>query len=178
MVPRRPFVLAAVVAATFSLLVAGCGSGGSAGVAGVGSATSAATTGALAFARCMRSHGLPGWPDPTSSGVFDKSVLRQLGYSASQVRAVEDGPCNHLLRGSPPGPTITLTDRADYLEAVACMRTHGFSGFPDPTFQNGGVQTDIPSSINQDSSQFRSTAAICTKLIPAGLPYSSSASAS
>ena len=53
------------------------------------------------------------------------------------------------------------------------MRSHGFPDFPDPTFQNNNVQTNIPSSINQDSSQFKSAATICTKLIPAGLPYSS-----
>jgi hypothetical protein len=121
----------------------------------------------------MRSHGLPNWPDPTSSGVFDKSKLRQTGYTVFQVRAVEDGACNRLLGGaSSHGPTITLADRADYLKAVACMRSHGFADFPDPTFQSNNVQTNIPASINQDSSQFRSAAGICTKLIPAGLPYS------
>ena len=53
------------------------------------------------------------------------------------------------------------------------MRSHGFPTFPDPTFQSNNVTTDIPASINQDSSQFKSAAATCTKLIPAGLPYSS-----
>ncbi len=167
-----------VAVAAFSLLAAGCGGAGSGspGVANVTASTTpaaaAAPNGALAFARCMRSHGLPGWPDPTSGGGFDKSKLRQLGYSVSRVRAVEDGPCSHLLGGSPQGPTITLADRADYLQAAACMRTHGVSDFPDPTFQDNTVQTNIPSSINQDSSRFKSAATICTKLIPAGLPYS------
>jgi hypothetical protein len=54
------------------------------------------------------------------------------------------------------------------------MRSHGFPDFPDPTFPNNNVQTNIPSSIEQDSSQFRSAAATCTKLIPTGLPYSKS----
>jgi hypothetical protein len=121
----------------------------------------------------MRSHGLPKWPDPTSSGVFDKTALRQTGYSASQARPVEDGPCKHLLPRSPAPPPITAADRADYLEAAGCMRSHGFRDFPDPTFQNGSVHTNIPSSVDQDASRFKSAAAICTKLIPAGLPYSS-----
>ena len=177
--PRRRLQKLAPLAA-FSLLAAGCGGGGSvsSGVANVATSTTpaaaAAQNGALAFARCMRSHGLPGWPDPTSDGGFDKSKLRQLGYSVARVRAVEDGPCNHLLGGSSPGPTITPADRADYLNAAACMRSHGFPDFPDPTFQNNSVQTNIPASINQDSSQFKTAATICTKLIPAGLPYSSS----
>ena len=171
---RRPLILVSVIAgAAFSLLAAGCGGGGSPGIASVGSSTTAATTtGALAFARCLRSHGLPGWPDPTSAGVFDKSKLRQLGYSVSRVRAVEEGPCNHLLGAASTGPTITLADRADYLDAAACMRSHGLPDFPDPTFGGNGVQTNIPPSIDQDASSFRSAAATCTKLIPAGLPYS------
>jgi hypothetical protein len=158
-----------VAVAAFALPAAGCGGGGS--------PTAVATThsGALAFARCLRSHGLPNWPDPTSSGVFDKSKLRDSGYSVSQVRAVEDGPCKHLLGGaSNQGQTITAADRADYLKAAACMRSHGVAGFPDPTFANNNVQTNIPSSIDQDSSQFKSAATICTRLIPAGLPDSRS----
>jgi hypothetical protein len=173
---RLPLIIASVVAVAFAVLAAGCGGGGASGVGGVASTTAATTTtaqnGALAFARCMRSHGLPNWPDPTSGGEFDKSKLRQLAYSVSQVRAVEDGPCSHLLQAPAPGPAITVADRADYLHAAACMRSHGISDFPDPTFRTGGVQTNIPSSINQDSSSFKSAAAICTKLIPAGLPYS------
>jgi hypothetical protein len=118
---------------------------------------------------------LPNWPDPTSGGVFDKSKLRQTGYSVSQVRSVEVGACRHLLPSGPPqGPTITAADRTDYLKAAACMRSHGYPDFPDPTFQNNAVQANIPSSINQDSPPFKSAAATCTKLIPQGLPYSSS----
>ena len=172
---HRPLILTSVVVlVALSLLAAGCGGGGSPGVAGTASSTTAPQNGALAFARCMRSHGLPDWPDPTSSGVFDKSKLRQTGYSVSQVRAVEDGACNHLLVAPSTGPTITLADRTDYLKAAACMRSHGFPDFPDPTFEGNSVQTNIPSRINQDSSLFKSAASTCTKLIPAGLPYSSS----
>jgi hypothetical protein len=181
---RRPLIAASVVAiAALALLAAGCGGGGSPGAASGASSTTAAgagtQNGALAFARCLRSHGLPKWPDPTSSGVFDKSKLRQTGYGVSQVRAVEDGACKHLLGGvSHQGPVITAADRTDYLRAAACMRSHGFPGFPDPTFQTNNVRTNVPSSIDQDSAQFKSAAKICTKLIPAGLPYSSSTAAS
>jgi hypothetical protein len=182
---RRPLILASVVAvAAFALLAAGCGGGGSPEVAGVASSTSAGTTtvengaltGALAFARCLRSHGIPSWPDPASNGAFDKSKLRQLGVSLSRVRAIEDSACNYVFEngGQPQERKITLADRADYLRAVACMRSHGFPDFPDPTFQNNSVQTNIPSSIDENSSKFKSAAATCVKLIPAGLPYSSS----
>lgn len=168
---RRPLLLASVVAvAAFALVAAGCGGGSSPTTV----ASTRTQNGALVFAHCMRSHGLSRWPDPTGSGEFDKSKLRQTGYSVSQVQAVEDGPCGHLLAAPSTGPTITAADRADYLKAAACMRSHGFAAFPDPTFRNGTVQTNIPPTINQDAPRFKSAAATCTKLIPAGLPYSPS----
>ena len=180
---RSPLILASgVLVAAVAVLTAGCGGGGASGVASVASSTTAATTGAtttqngtlasaFAFARCMRSHGITGWPDPNSQGAFDKSKLRPLGLDVSRVRALEEGPCNIPLP-SPGGYTITPADRADYLRGAACMRSHGFGDFPDPTFPGNNVRFDIPSSINQDAPRFRSAAMICTRLIPAGLPYS------
>jgi hypothetical protein len=170
---RSPLILASVVlVAAFALLAAGCGGGSSPGVASVASSTQNGTlASAFAFARCMRSHGISGWPDPTSQGFFDKAKLRSLGLSLSRVRALEEGPCNIPLP-SPQGYTITPADRADYLRGAACMRAHGFAGFPDPTFPSNSVRFDIPPSINQDAPRFRNAAMICTRLIPAGLPYS------
>lgn len=125
----------AVAVAAISLLTAGCG-GGSA------RSTTAATTtqtGAVAFARCMREHGLSNWPDPTSNGVFDKSKLEQLGYSAGRVRAIVQRACGHLLPngggGRPETAQQTRTRVADALAFARCMRARGFPGFPDPTNQ-------------------------------------------
>jgi hypothetical protein len=173
---RRQLIVASIVAvAAFALLAAGCGGAGSSSVASSTTTTQNGALGeALAFARCMRSHGIPDWPDPTNDGGFDKSALRQLGVSVSRVRAIEESACNLPLGGPSQGPTITLADRADYLRAAACMRSHGLPDFPDPTFANNSVETNIPSSIDQESSTFKSAAGICTRLIPAGLPYSRS----
>src|SRR5215831_8162956 len=112
---RRPFILASVAAvAVFSLLATGCGGGGSSsGVASVASSTTSVgtTNRPLAFAQCMRSHGIPNWPDPIRGGVFDKFKLRQLGLSVSRVRAIEDGPCNHLLPNYGSGPQTAQQTR-------------------------------------------------------------------
>jgi hypothetical protein len=128
---RHRATRASVAAATaaLSLVAAGCGGG---------SPTTGATTTApnapLAFARCMRSQGLPNWPDPTSSGAFDKSRLRALGYSQSQVRAAA--------RACPTvgiGPRETAQQQRTRLGAARafarCMRPRGFPNFPDPTSQ-------------------------------------------
>src|SRR5437588_8035898 len=107
MLCRRPRTLAALLAAAgTALLATGCAGGRSAPVATVHSSATAPRSEALAFARCLRSHGLPNWPDPDSSGHFDKAKLRQLPISPSRVRAIEDGACNHLLPHS-GGPQET-----------------------------------------------------------------------
>jgi hypothetical protein len=126
----------------------------------------------------MRSHGVPSFPDPSGSGGLPKGavVSAQQAVGNSTVDAAQSAcrtllPAGGSLSGQASQP-VTLQDRQDYLEAAACMRSHGFGSFPDPTFQNNSVQDTIPSSIDQDSPQFKSAAEICTKLIPSGLPYS------
>jgi hypothetical protein len=191
-VSRRPLILTSAAAvAALSLLGAGCGGSGSSGVANVASTTTTAaspatgatttieygTNGAnaeaLSFARCMRSHGIANWPDPESNGAFDKSKLRQLDVSPSRVRSIEDQSCRASFQNTGSGQAITITaaDRNDYLKAAACMRRHGFADFPDPTFPDNGVELNIPSTIDTNASVFKRAAETCTKLIPAGLPY-------
>ena len=69
-------------------------------------------------------------------------------------------------------PPITPADRLDYLKGAACMRSHGIPDFPDPTFENNTVTFNIPANIDPNSSQAKRAEAICSKLIPPGLPYS------
>ena len=169
---QAPRAVAIIAAAVLAVLAAGCGSDGSPGVASVASSTTTAQSGALAFARCMRSHGVSKWPDPTSNGVFDKSKLLQLGVSASRLTAISH-TCNRLHPDyGRPQQTITAADQADYLRGAACMRAHGFPSSPDPTFQDNNVTLNIPSSIDTHTFAFKTAAARCTRLIPAGLPYS------
>lgn len=171
-------IAAAVVAGTgLSLLAAACGGGSTPGVAASAGTTTiqygthGASAAALTFARCMRSHGVSHWPDPQSDGSFDKAELRNLGITPSRVRTIEQTYCHVDFENPGQTQTITAADRVDYLEAAACMRRHGFPGFPDPTFPGHSVSVDIPASIDQNSSRFRNAATICTKLIPRGLPY-------
>ena len=182
----RPLLLtSAVAAAAFSLLAAGCGGSSATPDVATSPTTNAASppggagrqaTGLVAYASCMRSHGVPNFPDPTSSGGIPKDAVVSAFQAVSSAQAdAAQNACRDLLPAGgslsgQPVQTITAQDRQDYLEAAACMRARGFPGFPDPTFQSGSVQVNIPASINQNSSQFTSAATICTKPIPAGLP--------
>jgi hypothetical protein len=165
-------IAATIATVVVAVLAAGCG-GGSPGAASGTSSTATGPNGALAFARCMRSHGVPGWPDFTISGVFDKAKIVALGVSQARLTSVSH-TCNRLVpnAGQPQGQTITLADQAYYLRAAECMRSHGFPEFPDPTFQDGRVTANVPASVDQETPKFKRAAATCTSLIPAGLPYS------
>ena len=85
-------------AAAFSLLAAGCGGSGRAPGAAGSSTTAAGTTqnGAVAFTRCMRSHGVPNFPDPPPIGArAPKPSPSQLGVSSSAFQAAASA-CDRL----------------------------------------------------------------------------------
>jgi len=148
---RSPLILTSIAAvAAFALLAAGCGSGGgSPGVANVASTTTAAATttapataqnGLLAFSSCMRSNGMPNFPDPQRFvGGNVKLTLHQLGATGPQLQAAMSA-CGHLLPtngggGSQETAQQRRTRVADGLSFAACMRSHGVGRFPDPTAQ-------------------------------------------
>jgi hypothetical protein len=45
----------------------------------------------LAFARCIRSHGFPSFPDPTSSGQLTHAMLANAGINLQQPAVLEAG---------------------------------------------------------------------------------------
>jgi hypothetical protein len=105
-VNRRPGVArpspartaAAVIAtAVLVLLAAACGgsgsSAGSDGAANAGVSTTSAS--AVAYSACMRSHGVPNYPDPDSSGQLPKPDAHHLGVSSTQLQATQQA-CQHL----------------------------------------------------------------------------------
>jgi hypothetical protein len=164
------------------VLVAGFGAGSSAiGQSGTpnGSAVSLDDR-ALAYAGCMRTHGEPNMPEPTFNGRHATLAITPssgVDPNSPQFSAATKA-CKHLVRqggAATGGQAITPAQQADYLKAVACMRSHGFPAFPDPVFQNNNVTFNAAGShINTSSSQYKSALTTCQKLIPAGLPDSSS----
>ena len=170
--------------------MAACGGGASTpGVAeGSTTATSASRSasgstqgaGLVAYASCMRSHGVANFPGPAGGGGIPKqaviSAFREVSNSEAETA---ESDCRHLLPagGSLSGQTtqpVTAHDQQDYLKAAGCMRSHGVTNFPDPTFSAGTVNMHVPSSIDTNSPQFNQARQICQKLIPRGLPYSGS----
>jgi hypothetical protein len=194
--------LLAVATLLSGVLVAGCG-GSSPGpsVARLGSATTSGSTAAagsgaassgssspsaldsdaLAFAKCMRSNGVPNFPDPQAGGGFLFRANHGL-MSSPAVKAAQ-AKCRKLLPGGgPPGPGTTTNPSpqtlAHYLKLAQCMRKQGVYDFPDPRTSfpsnpfgsdpGNGVISDIegvilvfPSTINEQSPAFTRAAAAC-----------------
>jgi hypothetical protein len=132
---RRHLIAIAVVA----LLAAACGNSRSDGPGAAGAGSSGAGSSApevspgdakLAFARCMRAHGVQDFPDPGSK--VGAGTGGQLDPYDPTFEAAYQA-CQSVL---PPGQE-TLTQMHGQLTKqglgfARCMRAHGIAGFPDP----------------------------------------------
>lgn len=141
------------------LLAAACSSSGSG--ASSPSASSSAPASALAFSHCMRSHGLPQFPDPDSSGTLPKIGPQQLGASSAEVEAAQQ-TCASLLQPSATQAQQTLSGMRDF---AGCMRSHGTPNWPDPTTDNGQAVFDLHGRTNPDSQQSVTASDDCSHLL-------------
>lgn len=126
-------------------------------------------SGPLAFAGCMRSHGVPNWPDPASGGAFDKSKLtsQKLGVSGATVQAAQ-GACGHLLPA--PSATRRVNDSAQALRFSRCMRAHAVPSFPDPD-SSGRIPDSF--GMSQGSPTFQAANNACAGDRPPYVPSNS-----
>jgi hypothetical protein len=137
---RRPLIpTTVVVVALLSLLAGGCGGGGSPGVASIPSSTTTATTttesSALAYSGCMRSHGVPNFPDPGGGGAITKEAAIRAFKEVSNSRVLAaQTACRHLQpNGGQPSRAQLAQRLGDMLAFARCIRMHGVQSFPDPT---------------------------------------------
>jgi hypothetical protein len=124
------------------VLVATACSGGSTGpgVAGQGSSSTPSASASasadvreaqLAYARCMREHGISDFPDPEPGGgiAIEGEPGGDLDPDSPRFQAADEA-CRSLL---PPMPAEDEQEGRDEMLAYAqCMREHGFPSFPDP----------------------------------------------
>lgn len=164
----RRLVLATLVTA---LALAGCGGSSSstststlagastaASSAGPASSSASSTTtkarstasgggasGPLAFSECMRTNGVPNFPDPQPGGNF---ALNGSVNPASPAFRAAQSKCQKLLGGGAVGgPLIPGAQThpspqtlAKLVRIAQCMREHGIKDFPDP-------RTSIPTNL-------------------------------
>ena len=97
------------------------------------------------FAACMRAHGVSSFPDPNSQGAIQIGPSSGIDPSSPKFRAAQQA-CQKLLpNGGQPTPAQIAKMQRGALAFSACMRRHGVTDFPDPTFSGGGVGLKIRS---------------------------------
>jgi hypothetical protein len=176
-------VAAALVAAT--LLVAACGGDEpkTPSVAGDdsskpaqdgGSAGGGKRADALAYARCMRSHGVQSFPDPNSEGEIALNATPENGldFNNPRMKAAMEA-CKEL------EPVLSEGDRetqhAGALKFAKCMRENGLPDFPDPPPPDSGPETQGSDSgqpqgddVDPESPAYKRAMQACRDLVPSG----------
>jgi len=169
---RRVRAFIAVVLAA-GLGVAGCGGGSSSGTAsgpaGSGGNVSKDTSDPLVkYSQCMRSNGVPSFPDPVN-GRLQLQVRKgsDLDPSSPQFQAAQTA-CKSLdpagLGKSGPGSA----EQEAQLKYVTCMRKNGVPNFPDPT-SDGRILLQPGKGLDPNSSTFKAAQETCRKLLPGGV---------
>jgi hypothetical protein len=176
--------LALVAVAGLSLLAAACG-GGSPGakVAQIGTTSSTKGSGSsgasgsgnpTAYSACMRSHGVPNFPDPDSKGHF--KITSGVSGNGQKTGVDVNSPqfararkaCDKLLpNGGRPTAAQQQQEQQQMLKYAQCMRSHGVPKFPDP--KAGGAMTlGTKAGVDPNTPQFQAAQKTCQKLVPGG----------
>jgi hypothetical protein len=149
-------IATAVLALSPVCLLPACGSGSppptSAGGSPGGAQSSAQSPSAVGYSACVRTHGVPNFPDPDpGSGAVPKGDAQHFGVGAAVLRAAQQA-CQSLLPadGSLDQQAEQCISGGDCPQAVVqqilaaqrsfaqCMRSHGVPKYPDPSIDSQG----------------------------------------
>ena len=124
----------------------------------------------LRYAQCMRDHGVD-MQDPNFSG--GRVTMRAGGpgtNTSPQKQEAAQKACQKYQAQIKP-PTLSAAEKADFkkkaLANAQCMRDHGITNFPDPSFdENGGAQIKIGKNtgINPQDPKFQAAQNACAKV--------------
>lgn len=154
---RRDGCVAAILLCVAAFAAACGGPGGSAIPGYVNGSPSTA----LAFAQCMRAHGVPGFPDP-SNGQFNLAGLNQ--NSPQFVHAA--GICGSS--GGNAGASQQAQHLAQALRFARCMRANGVTGFPDPAADGNGGESTQSANGSGNGAVFLKALGTCHPLLSGG----------
>ncbi len=166
--PRRRAASLAGLLIAIGLLISGCGGGltsrgaPNAGVANIGRQS-------LAFAACMRSRGVAGYPDPKVAGSgngVQVTISPGTANPNSPAFRAADRACHHLMPDLVSTSASSGQNQQQDLQFADCMRSHGVPGFPDA--DRDGAFT-LPSTMNQQGPQFERATTACAHAEPNSL---------
>src|SRR5258708_10507278 len=119
-------------------MLAACSASPPAGSSGSLPAGSSRYQKGLAYAECMRSHGIANFPDPNSQGRFiiSNNVVNGVSHGVDQSSpqfVSANRTCEKLLpNGGPITPAHQRRQMSAALLLAQCLPSHGIPNFPDP----------------------------------------------
>jgi hypothetical protein len=159
-------------------LAAGCGApaagddvasaANNGGAAGTTTTTQDPQDALVAFAQCMRDHGVD-MADPTVNA--DGGVIMKGPTGANPDKMKEADTACAALRpkagdgGKKPDPEQEQKMKDAALAFTACMRDHGID-VPDPEFSDGGMSMKLGEGNNADDPAFKAAQSACESLMP------------
>lgn len=149
----------AVALLSVGVLVAACGAGTTSSTPAGDSSASVQYTRAFTYARCMRQHGEPDFPDPHNPGGFSTGALAQLDTASRQFVSAN----NTCQRSLPNDGQPTVTELQHTIKAglrfARCMRAHGVN-LPDPGISGTHLTINL-ANVNTDSPQYNAAGHLC-----------------
>ncbi len=144
-------MLIAFVAILCAMAIAACGSGSSPSLSAASGSSN--SSGQLAFAKCMRSHGVPSFPGPGAAtpsrspaiSVFGIVLPSTIDVSSPAFKSAMSS-CLKLVTGAASHSGVSEARRLAALRYAQCMRKHGVTNYPDPTFI-GVAEEEKPLSV-------------------------------
>jgi hypothetical protein len=173
----RPSQLWAATVVALGVTVAACSGGSKSPTvpsAGSGPTTTAAQAGgsssateltkALAYAQCVRSHGVPNWPDPvaTPSGGYGFRTTGINPQSPAFQSALQ--ACKALYNWGSTGQQLSPAQQQAWLDWAKCIRSHGVPDFADPKFS--GSEVHVSGGGGSSSPQLQSAMDACKSQMP------------
>jgi hypothetical protein len=180
----RASLLVAGIGVSIALLASACGGPATPGVASLSgnshnashdsTSQSSGTSGTssrhtrIAYARCMRSHGVKDFPE--GNGPIKISPGSSLDPNSPTFQAAQKA-CASLL----PKPSAAQVQKIkeNALKYSKCMRSHGVTNFPDPTVSTAGggisirigVQHGGGGGLNPNSPTFQAAQRACQHIL-------------
>ena len=180
---RKATGLTAVL--TTAITVAACGGTGPSNNATASNAAVRKNS-ALKISECMRSHGVPQFPDLGANGGIEIQASPNGGNASISVNGHSvnvSGPAfqkamQECRKFGPKAPPVSAAQLANIkqgaLKMAECMRSHGVPGFPDPKVTSGpgghGIAVQIggppgsgstPGGFNPRSPAFQHAQKVC-----------------
>jgi hypothetical protein len=170
--PRRPIqarVLAAGAVVALAAVVAGCGGGGSKNSGGSGPQGGSATQpSGVAYAQCMRSHGVTNFPDSAISTTGNGTQINlPAGIRNNPNYQSASQSCQRYLpSGTNTGGGSSSASVQAEINFANCMRSHGVTNFPEPDASGHMViQGGNGSGIDPNSPTFQSAMQVCQPIL-------------